>query len=90
MKISVRNAPTNFGKVSYTIRSGVSSGHIDADIEPPKERPPQKIVIRLRHPEGKPMRSVTVQGKPHKDFDPAKETVTLAPSAGPITVRAAY
>jgi hypothetical protein len=90
MKISVRNAPTQFGKVSYSITSAVAAGHIDAEIQAPKERPAQRIVIRLRHPEGKPMQSVTVQGKPHKDFDPAKETVTLAPSADPITVRAQY
>ena len=51
---------------------------------------PARIVIRLRHPDGKPMQSVTVQGKPHKDFNPAKETVMLAPSAESITVRAEY
>jgi hypothetical protein len=90
MKVAVRNAPTRFGKVAYEIKSAIGSGHIDAVIQPPKERPPRRIVIRLRHPDGKPMQSVTVQGKPHKDFDPQKETVTIAPANGPINVRAEY
>jgi hypothetical protein len=90
MKVAVRNAPTRFGKVSYAITSAAGAGHIDAVIEPHGQLSARRIVIRLRHPDGKPMRAVTVGGKPHKDFDPQKETVTLAPPAGPITVRAQY
>ena len=33
---------------------------------------------------------IVMQGKPHEDFDSAKETVTLAPTNEPITVRAEY
>jgi len=47
-------------------------------------------VIHLRHPEGKPMQSVTVQGKPHKDFDPKRETVTLEPTENKIVIEAKY
>ena len=90
MKVAVRNAPTRFGKVSYTITSAAAAGHIDAVIEPHGQLSARRIVIRLRHPDGKPMRAVTVEGKPHKDFDPQKETVTIAASAGPIAVRAQY
>jgi hypothetical protein len=50
----------------------------------------KKVVLRLRHPDGKPMQSVTVQGKPHTDFDPKKETVTFEPSGEAVTVQAAY
>ena len=90
MKISVKNAPTRFGPTGYEIHSAVAAGRIDATIEPPTRNPPKRIVIRLRHPQGKPIRSVTVQGKPHKDFDPVKETVTLAPAGEPIRVEAQY
>jgi len=107
MKVAVQNAPTRFGKVSYTITSAAVKGQIEAVIrletdrsgesagsgDPRRTSPREtlkRIVIRLRHPEGKPIRSVTVQGKPHKDFDPQKETVTIAPSAGPIIVQAQY
>jgi len=90
MKVAVRNALTRFGKVNYTITSAAAAGHIDAVIEPHGPLSARRIVIRLRHPDGKPMQSVTVQGKPHKDFDPRKETVTIAPSTEAISVRALY
>ena len=77
MEVAVRNAPSCFGKVSYRIESHVAKGIINVSIEPPKRNPPKEIIIRLRHPDGKRMRSVTVNGKPHKDFDPAKEIISL-------------
>jgi hypothetical protein len=90
MKVSVRNAPTRFGKVGYTITSHVAEGEIDAVVRLPVNCTAKKVVLRLRHPEGKPMQSVTVQGNPHTDFDPKKETVTFEPSGEIVTVRAAY
>ena len=36
------------------------------------------------------MQSVTVDGKPHQDFDPQKETVTLAPAQTTMQVRVQY
>ncbi|MBI3920223.1 MAG: NPCBM/NEW2 domain-containing protein [Armatimonadetes bacterium] len=90
LSVSVRNAPTRFGKVSYRITSHVSQGYIQAIIEPPARTTPREIVIRLRHPGGKRVRSVTVNGIRHKQFDAAKECIHLRPSAGTITVRANY
>jgi hypothetical protein len=90
MKVAVRNAPTRFGKVSYTITSAIAEGRIDASSElPPGTRAP-KVILRLRHPEGKPIRSVTVQGKPHTDFDPRREIIILDPVNEAIAVRADY
>jgi hypothetical protein len=90
MKVVVRNAPTRFGKVSYTISSAVAEGRIDASIELPPSTTARKVVLRLRHPEGKPIRSVTVQGKPHTDFDPERDTIILDPTGEAIAVRAEY
>ena len=90
MQVSVRDAPTRFGKVSYTIRSAVARGQIEATIQPPDREPPTRIVIRLRHPDGKPIRSVTVQGKGYDGFDPRNDTISVTPSVGPIEVRAQY
>ena len=67
-----------------------SAGYIDAVIQSPTERPPARIVLRVRHPEGQPIRSVTVDGRPHSDFDPAAQLIHLAPAATPISVRIAY
>ena len=90
MKLAVGNAPTRFGKVSYTIRSSAGRGLIEADIEPPTRRPPELVVIRLRHPHGKPIRTVTVNGQPHTDFDAAQDTIRIRPSGARITVQARY
>jgi hypothetical protein len=87
---SVSQAPTRFGPVAYRIKSSAKSGTIEATIEPPTRSKPHEIVIRLRHPEGKPMKSVTVNGKAYKVFDPAKSIVRLKPSAKTITVVAKF
>ena len=89
-RISVREAPTRFGRVSYTIESAVSHGEINATIEPPGRKPPQRIVLRVRHPEGKPIQSVTVDGKPHQAFDPRQETITLTPARAAMRVHVQY
>jgi hypothetical protein len=89
-RITVRNAPTHFGPVSYEIASHVAAGYIEATVDPPTRNAPGAIVIRLRHPEGKPMRKVTVNGQPHTDFDAAREIVRLKPATEHLVVRADY
>lgn len=89
MNLSVTNAPTRFGPVSYvlTARGGV----IEAKIEPPKRSAPKAIVIRLRHPDGKKMTSVTANGGSHANFDQQNDTVRIALDVTtPIVVRANY
>jgi hypothetical protein len=90
MQVAVRQAPTRFGQVAYTIKSSVDNGYIDAQIQPPRRAPPQQIVIRLRHPEEKPIRSVTVGGQPHQDFEPETSIVRVKPESGTIDVRVSY
>lgn len=90
MTVEVRNAPTRFGETGYAVTSHVDSGYIEADIAPPTRQKPEAIVVRLRHPDGKKMRSVLVNGKPHTDFDAGRECVRLRPDSGPMTVRAQY
>jgi hypothetical protein len=88
--IAVYRAPTFFGTVSYWIRSSVTGGYIDAHIEPPARSPPRAIVLRLRHPEGKPIRSVTVNGDRQTAFDVRRETITLPSTADFFDVRVEY
>ncbi|MEA3364511.1 MAG: hypothetical protein U9Q79_02630, partial [Candidatus Hydrogenedentes bacterium] len=90
MTVAIKNAPTRFGKVSYAITSHVDNGYIDAVIEPPKRSIPDALVLRLRHPEGKPIKVVEVDGKPHADFDPEGESIRLEPGAETLTVRAGF
>jgi hypothetical protein len=90
-RVAVENAPTFFGKVSYQIQSHATEGYIEATIHPPTRQAAADLVLRLRHPEGKLMRAVTVNGQPHTDFDPREETIRIVPDgAAPIVVRASY
>ncbi|MBN1851379.1 MAG: NPCBM/NEW2 domain-containing protein [Pirellulales bacterium] len=89
-RIAIRKAPTRFGRVDYTLESAVARRRIDATIEPPTREPPRCMILRVRHPNGESMRSVTVDGKSHRDFDPGKETVTLIPSGSTMHIRVDY
>ena len=51
---------------------------------------PKLMVIRLRHPDGKPIKAVTVNGAPHEDFDPRNGCINIAPSAGPVKLHVKY
>jgi len=89
-RVAVRNAPTRYGQVGYTITSSAAGGHIDAVIDPPNRAAPKRLVIRLRHPDGKPMRAVTINGKPWRDFDAARECVSLPPGKERMELRVEY
>jgi hypothetical protein len=76
--VAIRNAQTYFGKLSYEIRSKAKEGRIEMSLDPPTRNAPSGIVVRFRHPEEKPIRSVSVNGKPWQVFDPAKGDIRLA------------
>jgi hypothetical protein len=89
-RMEVRNEPTRFGKVSYTIRSDVANGRITAEIDPPSRQPPKHLVLRIRHPDDKPIQRVAVNGRPCKDFDPAQQCVILPSTEERICVVIEY
>jgi hypothetical protein len=89
-KVSVKNAPTHFGHTNYVITSSVNKGFIEATIDPPTRNAPDEIIIRIRHPEGKLMRSVFVNDEPYVDFNAEKEYVRLKPSEKNLKVRAEF
>jgi hypothetical protein len=90
MEVKVANAPTRFGPVGYRLVSKAAEGRVSATIDAPQRNPPKRIVIRIRHPEGKPMRSVKVNGDSYTDFDVEKECVRIRPEGRKITVEASY
>ncbi|HKW97538.1 MAG TPA: hypothetical protein VJN43_07375 [Bryobacteraceae bacterium] len=90
-KIEVQRAPTYFGPVSYLIESHARGGKISATVEFPAASRPQTLLIRFRHPDAKPIRSVTLDGQDWKDFDAAKEWVRIPnPSQARYTLSASY
>ena len=75
-KITVKDAPTYFGPVSYTI-IGLNENHISVEIELSERNPPKAMLVRLRHPQGLPIRSVLVNGEPWENFNVSSEYIQL-------------
>jgi hypothetical protein len=67
-QVAVLDAPTHFGTVSYTIDSHVGDGRIDVKLDPPRRRPPDSVVLHLRHPAKAKIQGVSVDGKPAGSF----------------------
>lgn len=68
--IEVKNAQTCFGAYSYRIESRAASGTINAEITATASPVHAAgIELSLRHPEGKPIKRVEVNGRAWKDFD---------------------
>jgi hypothetical protein len=89
-KISVKNAPSHFGTVSYEIVSDTDKRKIAATVVMPARTPPKSVLLRLRHPKSSLLKRVTVNGRSWKDFDPAKEVVSLRNLKGTVKVECNY
>lgn len=77
----IERSSTYFGPVSFRVSSHVAEGEMRAVATLPEPNRAAKVFVRLRHPKGEPIRSVTLNGQPHADFDPQKEWVILPGSA---------
>ena len=76
-EISVRNAPTWFGPLTFTVRSRAASGSIDASFQLSTALRGTTVLLRLRHPDARPIRSVTVNGSEWRDFDVRQEWIRI-------------
>ena len=65
-------------KGALAIASAVKSGEISAAIDLEPRRHPSALFLRLRHPQGQPMKAVLVNGTKWTDFDAAKEWVRIS------------
>jgi len=89
-KILVRNAPTHFGTVDFEIVSDVDHGKITATVKLPSRHTTGNVLLRLRHAQTAPIKSVSVNGAAWRDFDVAKEVVNLHDLAGTVKVEVIY
>jgi hypothetical protein len=90
-RLRVERAPTYFGPVSFSVDSRVAAGEISVILDTPSRQPPASLLVRLRHPQRKPLQSVTVNGRAWSDFDAKKEWVRIVtPAAVRYTIRARY
>ena len=87
-QVAVLDAPTHFGKVSYTINSHAEQGRITVNLDPPTRKSPEAIVLHLRHPERAKIKGVAVDGKPVKTFN--EGTVTLEGLLQPAQIEVRY
>jgi hypothetical protein len=76
-RIEVARAPTYFGPLSMRVESCAAIGEIRAEIEMPARKRPARLLVRLRHPDGKMIKSATVNGQNWLDFDPRKEWIRI-------------
>jgi len=76
-QIEASRVPTYFGEVSFRIQSHSGSGSIAATVELQPQHRPDVLLVRLRHPEAKTIRSISVNGQSWHDFDPSKEWIRI-------------
>jgi hypothetical protein len=90
-RVGIDRAASHFGPLSFWIASRADQGEIHATLTPPRRNPPKTIYLRIRHPQAKPIRSVTVNGKDYDKFDAEKEWIVLPGDVrGPQEVVARY
>lgn len=80
--IHIRRAPTFFGPVNIEFESHSDQGNIGATVKFLSDRRPKTLLVRFRHPEKKPLKSVTVNGEEWNNFDPKEEWVRIKMSKG--------
>ncbi|NQT20668.1 MAG: hypothetical protein HQ592_13255 [Planctomycetes bacterium] len=87
-KIGAERVSTVFGTVGISYEA--EAGRIKATASLKLRRDPGKILVRFRHPEKKPIRSVKVNAKSHKAFNPGTGDVTITGHSGRVTIEARY
>ncbi|MBN1509416.1 MAG: hypothetical protein JW955_21395 [Sedimentisphaerales bacterium] len=75
--IEVQRAPTYYGRMSMRVDSHAASGTIVVEIDMPDRTSPRVLLVRLRHPQGMPIRSVVVNGAAWTDFNIRKEWLRI-------------
>jgi hypothetical protein len=85
-QIAVRDAPTSFGRLSYTVAA--KEGEVDAWIDVPESATLKTLKLRLRLPRGQRVLHVDLDGSAYSHFDPATGTLNLSGRRGSLFVQA--
>jgi hypothetical protein len=83
-KIEVRDAPTYFGPVSYSLEA--SDAGVEAHVELPARNPFKTAWLVVRAPGTKHIHSVEIDGKSWADFEEGRERIQLPVKPGPMQV----
>ena len=77
-RIELYNTATGFGNISYELKNGIEPNTIEANIDlPPSSVVPDKILLFVRAPFEKPIKSVTINGENWKDWEQTNEAIVL-------------
>jgi hypothetical protein len=76
--IRIDDAPTRFGRVSFSLAAKPSSKSIVGRVELSGERVPKEVQFKFRLPLQATLQSVTVNGQPASLGGPHKDTVIVA------------
>ena len=79
--ITLRDVASYFGRLSLEVTADLGRGEIGAVVRCPGERRPQRVELRLPHPQG--LRAKSVLGGA---YEAARETVVIEPFAGEARV----
>jgi hypothetical protein len=85
-RIVVRNVPTSFGPVAFTLEASEAS--VRASVAVPERAQPRALKLRLRLPRGRRITSVTLDGRPFDRFDRATGTIDLSGRRGTLELAA--
>jgi hypothetical protein len=83
-EIVVKDAPTQYGPVSYTLRA--TAGEIRGRVELPARTRYRDAWISVRVPEPSVITAVTIDGQPSRDFSPQSGRVHLPASDRPLAL----
>ncbi len=73
--IRVKNQPTSFGTLSFSLSSKLQDKLIEMTLAPPERRYPKEIKIRFRHPAQNLISNVKINGVKWEHFE--KDTIIL-------------
>jgi hypothetical protein len=90
LTISVSDAPTRWGRIGFSVTSHLAQHNVTAIVHLRKTFP-ATAKLRVRTPGQLPLKYVTLNGKPWKQFSAEEETITIPPnSEGEIKIVAEY
>jgi hypothetical protein len=83
-EISVRNAPTRYGPMSYELGGG--AGDVRGTVELPQRNPYRNAWLVIRVPESRKITSVTINGKPWTKLDGTRTRIRLPKAKGRMEI----
>ena len=77
-RIGIEQAPTRWGRVSFTLQTKLETGAVAGQVEFAGAKAPSEVNFKLRLPVESKLRNVTVNGRPAKLGGPHGDTVIIA------------